>query len=304
MLSAVLAAGCADDGAPDASAPTDVAPSVTPSVAPSTAPVTEPPTSSAELGLPDTTAVAELGYPRDLLDRGRVNVVVARDGDEPFVLLAHQLRIDGFTPAPAEERRIVIPANGQRVAVQAMFGEVVDCDAPTPLDADLAVRFTLGDDPGVHEGAIELDDTTTLADIRARTCTARRVLAENDIALGEPALAGETLALDLTIERRTGDAELAVHAIEGTVLFGVASAYEQGEPERTLASGTSRLVLPLTFDVNRCDPHAVAETTRKKGLTLWIAVDGATPQPVAVDIASIEADLEEILNRCKARTGQ
>jgi hypothetical protein len=301
VLLAVLSACQADDGAPDATASTVVATAGEATTVPATAPTS---TSTTEPALPDTVAVAELGYPRDLLDRGRVNVVITREGDEPFVLFDHQLHIAGFAPAPAEERRIVIPGNGQRVAVQAIFGEVVDCDATTPLAATLAVHFAHGSDPAVHEGAIGLDDTTILAEIRARFCTARRVLAENDITLGEPVLDGETFELDLTIERLTGDAELAVHAVQGTVLFGVESSFEQGDPERTLASGEPELVLPLAFDVNRCDPHAVAETTRKKGLTLWISVDGATAQPVDVDISSIDDDLEEILNRCTARAGQ
>lgn len=254
--------------------------------------------------LPEIAAAAELGYPRDLLDRGRVNVVVTRDGDEPFVVLDHQLRIGGFEPVAVEERRIVIPGNGQRVAIQGIFGEVSDCESPTPPSAALAIHYMLGDDPTVHEGAIELDDTETLAEIRARFCTARRVLAENDIALGDPTLDGETFTIDVTITRRAGSAELAVHAIQDTVLFGVESPYEQGAPERTLSPGVSALVLPLTFDVNRCDPHAVAETTKMKGLTLWVAVDGAMPQPVDVDIAPIDDELEEILNRCTTRTGE
>lgn len=294
MLLTLLTGACADDGAPVAAPSGSAASTVT----------TVTTVTNAGSPLPDLVAVAELGYPRDLLDRGRVNVVVTRSGDEPFVVHDHQLRIEGFTPAPPEERRIVIPANGQRVAVQAVFGEATDCDAPTPLAASLLVHYTFGDDPDVHEGAIDLDDTATLAEIRGRFCTARRVVAENDVSLGEPTLDGETFTLDLTIVRRTGTAELAVDAIQGTVLFGVESPYEQGAPERTLGAEADELVLPLTFDVNRCDPHAVAETTKKKGLTLWVVVDGATAQPVDIDISSIDDDLEQILDRCKTRTGQ
>lgn len=254
--------------------------------------------------LPEIVAVAELGYPRDLLDRGRVNVVLTREGDEPFAVLEHQLHIDGFEPAPPEARRIVIPPNGQRVAVQGIFGEVVDCEVPPPLAASLVIHYTIGDGAEVGEGTIELDDTVTLAEIRARFCTARQVLAENDVTLGDPTLDGETFTLDLTITRRSGNTELVLDAIQGTVLFGVESPYEHGAPERTLGTEVDELVLPLTFDVNRCDPHAVAETTKKKGLTLWISVDGATAQPVDIDISPIDDELEEILNRCKARTGQ
>lgn len=291
VLSLLLAA-CGSDG-----------PSAGPG-APSTSPASAPPTVASEPGLPDTTAVAELGYPRDLLERGRVNVVVTRAGDEAFVLLDHQLRIEGFEPAPVEERRIVVPGNGQRVAIQGVFGEVVDCDAPAPLDASLAVRYQLGDDRTVHEGAIGLDDTSVLDEIRAGFCTARRVLEENEVVLGPPTLDGETFGLDLTITRRSGDAELVVHAIQGTVLFGVESPFRQGAPERALAPDAAELVLPLTFDVNRCDPHAVAETTKRTGLTLWIAVDGQPPQPVEIDIATIEDELDVILDRCEQRSGR
>lgn len=311
VLLTLVVAACAEDADPDSS-PEGSTPASTTLVLATTADTTapKPPTSSspsttnAAPELADTIAVAELGYPRDLLDRGRVNIVITRDGDEPWVLVEHQLRTEGFTPAPAEERRIVIPGNGQRVAIQALFGDPVDCDAPTPLAASLAVRYTFGDDVGVREGTIQLDETSTLAEIRSRYCTARQVFADNDVTLGEPILDGETFSVDLGIVRRTGDAELAVHAVQGTVLFGVETPHQQGAPERTLASGVGELVLPLTFDVNRCDPHAVAETTRKKGLTLWVAVDGATPQPVDVDISAIDDELEEILERCKARTGQ
>jgi hypothetical protein len=320
---AVLAgAGCADDGtpagAPSAATVTSPTPTGTDPTSVTTGGVTTIPapttvTASTDAPpvtpeLPEITAVAELGYPRDLLERGRVNVVVARVGDEPFVLHDHQLRIDGFEPAAPEERRIVIPPNGQRVAIQGIFGEVVDCELDTPLTASLAVHYTTGSaasqqDGTIAAGVIELDDTAVLGAIQARFCTGRRILAENDIELGEPTVTDETVTLDLTITRRSGDAELTIDAIQGTVLFGVESPYAQGAPERTLAPGAAELVLPLTFDVNRCDPHAVAETTRKKGLTLWMAVDGAEAQPLDVDIAPIDGDLEEILDRCKARTG-
>lgn len=303
----LIAAGCADDGATMtadvAEPPIEDAP-IEPVPTSNTAdPAVPEPGASSTGAMPETTAVAELGYPRDLLDRGRVNVVVTREGATPFVLLDHQLRIDGFEPAPPEERRIVIPPDGRRVAIQGIFGEVVDCDRATPLAAALTVHYVLGSDPAVQEGRLELDDTATLADIRARFCTARRVQEENELVLGEPTLDGETFTLDLAIIRRAGTAELTVHAVDGTVLFGVETPAEQGAPGRTLPPRSDELVLPLTFDVNRCDPHAVAETTRKKGLTLWIAVDAAAPQPVDVDISTIEDDLEEILDRCKARTG-
>lgn len=289
---ALALAGCAT---PEEGADATVAVSTTLA---SDAPTTVATTDSV---LDAISAVAELGYPRDLLDKGRVNVVLRRDDATDLVLLDKQLRIDGFDPAPVEERRTVVPT-GRDVAVQAAFGEVVDCESPGPPAAALGVHYLLGDDATVHDGAIALDDTATLEDIRARFCTERQVLAENDLDFGDPAIEGETFTVDLTLRRRTGDAELTLHTLKGTVLFGFETTSEQGSPERVRPSDVDDLVIPLVVDVNRCDPHAVAETTRKSGLTLWISLDGADPQPVDVDISSILDEMETVLDRCRERT--
>ncbi|MGA9275726.1 MAG: hypothetical protein WBV89_02145, partial [Ilumatobacter sp.] len=93
---------------------------------------------------PPMEVVASLGYPRDLLDRGRVNVKISRDDDTDFVILDKQLVADHFTPAPVEERRTSLPPNGRVVALQTLFGDVEDCEDPTPVTATLDVTFTSG----------------------------------------------------------------------------------------------------------------------------------------------------------------
>lgn len=55
--------------------------------------------------VPAMDVVASLGCPRDLLDRGRVNVRIGRTGDEEFVVHDKQIVADFFDPAPVEERR-------------------------------------------------------------------------------------------------------------------------------------------------------------------------------------------------------
>lgn len=257
--------------------------------------------SAASPVLAGVEAVAELGYPRDLFDRGRVNVVVTRPDDVALVVIEHQLRVDGFDPAVPEARRIVVPGRGQRVAVQARFGEVVDCAAVGPPRARLRVRYLLGADRAARDAEIPLADAAVLAGIRDRICTAREVLAANDVTVGPVTLDADSFGVELSIVRRTGRAELAVTSIEGTVVFGVSSS--SGPGARTLVPGSRRLVIPLRFVVNRCDPHAVAETTRRQGLTLWIAVDGAPPQPVEIDISSLVDELDVILARCMASGG-
>ncbi len=257
---------------------------------------TEPP--------PGVTVVADLGYPRDLLDRGRVNLVVTHASDTTFVAQDRRLRARHFSSADVEIRRTTIPPNGQPVALQTLFGAVDDCTSPDPVAGALEMVYRYGDDPVARRSSFPLDDATVLDRIRAQECAARMIFSDHEITLSEAVVDGEELAVELSIRRRVGRAELVVDAIAGTVLFGVESPYEQGAPERTLAADAESLTLPLRFDVNRCDPHAVAETTKRAGLDLSIGVDGADAQRVSIPVESILDDLEVILARCKARTGQ
>jgi len=248
--------------------------------------------------------VASLGYPRDLLDRGRVNVKISRDDDTAFVVFDKQLLAEYFEPAPVEERRTILPPNGQVVALQTLFGNVADCESTAPVRATIVLTFSYGDDPARKRASFPLTDTATLGQIRLQECTVRQVLAENDIELRKTAVDGETMTSDLVITRRSGNSRLELESIKGTVLFGASTPFEQGDPARVLEPDRSSLVLPIDIDVNRCDSHAVAETTRKFGIDLYVSVDGADPQRIDVPIDPILDDLETMLDRCKARTGQ
>lgn len=248
--------------------------------------------------------VAALGYPRDLLDRGRVNVKVSRDGDVDFVILDKQLVADHFTPAPVEERHTLLPPDGRTVALQTLLGEVDDCDSTEPVTASLVVTFTYGDDPTLKTTAIPFTDTSTLDDIRIQKCTVQQVLDENEIELSGPVIDGEAMSVDLVIRRRQGESRLGLDAIKGTVLFGVATPFAPGATKRILEPDETEAVIPLTIDVNRCDSHAVAETTRKFGIDLYVSVDGSESQLIQVSIDDIESDLEAMLQLCKQRTGQ
>lgn len=254
--------------------------------------------------LPPMDVVAALGYPRDLFDRGRVNLKVSREDDTDFVILDKQLIADHFTPAPVEQRRTVLPPDGRAVALQTLFGEVAECDSTEPVTASLVVTFTYGSDPTLQSTAIPLTDATVLDDIRDRQCTVRRVLSENEIELRDAVVDGETMSVDLTIRRSTGQSRLDLRSIKGTVLFGVETPFESGDPERVLEAGETELLVPIVVDVNRCDAHAVAETTRKFGVDLYVSIDGADPQLVPVPIADLVVDLEAMLESCTVRTGQ
>jgi hypothetical protein len=247
---------------------------------------------------------AELGYPRDLLERGRVNLVVSRPGDEPFVVVSKQLRVSGFDPADPDVRSSSVPPNGQRMALQTEFGSVDDCDLPGPVTAAVHLTYTYGDDPRQRRAVVPISDTAVLDQVHEQECTARRVLAGNQITVEDVEVDGETIRADLVVRRTAGDEALAIEAMAGTVLVGVESPLPAGGPGRRLAAGDAELLVPVIFDVNRCDSHAVAETTRKFGFDLWISVDGAEPQRVPVTIDHLLDELETIIERCRSRTGQ
>ena len=175
--------------------------------------------------LPPIDAVASLGYPRDLLDRGRVNIKISRDDDTDFVILDKRLVADHFTPAPVEERRTVVPPNGRTVAVQTLFGDVSDCASPAPVAATLDITFTLGDDPTHRTASIPLTDATTLDAIRFQRCTVRQVTDQNAIELRDAVVDGETMTVDLVVTRREGTSRLGLDTIKGTVLFGASTTF-------------------------------------------------------------------------------
>lgn len=299
-MAALLAVGCGPDGSAD---PPDDGEPVTSTDGSSTVGVAPDPPDVTN-ALPPTNVVAALGYPRDLLDRGRVNIRVDRADDVELVLVDKQLVARHFTPAPPEARRTVVPTNGQVVAVQTLFGEVSDCDDPSPVEAELVVSYLLGDDPTTHRGVIEVDDATTLDDIRLQICTQQRVAESNAFELQVDDVDGETMSARLVVRRREGTEPLAFDAIKGTVLFGATADVAAGSPERVLDTDEDETAIAIRFTVNRCDPHAVAETTRKHGLDVYVAVGDVPAQRVSVPIDTIIPQLEEMLERCKQRTGQ
>ena len=309
-----LSAGCGpDEPSTDIS---DTAPSTTADGPTSTVPApvdtsdepTEGDTSDAPAeddgALPPMHVVAGLGYPRDLLDRGRVNIRIDRPDDVELVLFDKQLVARHFAPPPVEVRRTVVPPGGQVVAVQADFGEVADCDDPGPVEAELVVSYALGGDPTVRTGSIVLDDATTLDDIRLQICTQRRVAEHNAFELQVRDVDGETMNAQLVVRRREGTDRLAFDAIKGTVLFGAAALVPAGSPERILDADEDETAIAISVTVNRCDPHAVAETTRKYGLDVYVAVDDIPAQRIPVPIDAVVPQLDEMLDRCRERTGQ
>ncbi len=246
------------------------------------------------------TATVELGYPRDLFERGRVNVVLSNESEDDLVILSRELAVDGFASAGAQRRRSTLPGGGVRVALQTRFGEA-ECADRRPPTASMRITYSTRADPTPRTAAIPIEDTSVLEGIRARVCAAEHVRDALDIRVEGIEVAGERIEADLVHTRVAGRSTYEITAIIGTVLIGADVRGAAGVGPWALPADATTLVLPLEFWVNRCDAHAVSETTRKFGLDLRMSVDGASEQPVPVPLGGLASAFEMILERCQAR---
>lgn len=292
-----LAGACAADG--DAlPAPTAPSPSTVPA---STVPASTVPASTAIAPAPGfLTAITEAGYPRDLLQRGRVNVETTNSGDVALRVTSRELLIDYFRSPGPEERRSLIAA-GATIDLQTAHGEVVDCVATEPITAVAVLEYHEEGDDTERVVAVPIGDTAILETVRTRVCTARALTDAFTLTFSDPVIDGETLTTTLRLERRADSPVIVLDRAFGTVLFGVERS--DASPS-TIEPGDTSATADLRFDVNRCDPHAVAETTKKFGLQLQVAIDGAEPVWTEVDVTPLHASLDRILDTCKQRTGQ
>ena len=128
--------------------------------------------------------------------------------------------------------------------------------------------------------------------------------ADNEFDLQVDDVDGETMTARLVVRRRSGTDRLAFDAIKGTVLFGAKAAVEAGSPERVLDADEAETSIGITFTVNRCDPHAVGETTRKYGLDVYVAAGDIEAQRIDVPVDEFVPRFDEMLAHCKERTGQ
>ena len=234
---------------------------------------------------------------RDLLDRGLINVLTHNGSESSLLLNDIELIADFFVGEPAAERTISL-RSGRQVAIQVPFGMVDDCDAEAPVQAKLAFTYTTDERPEPIAARIDLDGTDLLDTIRARQCTTRRFGEATRTRFEGTEMVDGTVVTRLVLEPTGEMSDLAVTAVSGTILVDARTS-DDWQGSRV---GDEPVTIPLTFVVNRCDPHALAEVTKRYGLALAVSVDGAEPVDVAVDVSDLVADLETIVEQCTAAT--
>jgi hypothetical protein len=248
------------------------------------------------------TAELVITRQRDLLDRGLINVLTRNESGEDLLLADRRLVADHFeTVASAGSTSL---RDGRTIAIQVPYGHTVDCTDDTAVSARFA--FTYRADGGSPATAsVDVTGTEILDAIRAEQCATRVFEAAVDASLTDPVITAEgelvaTLRLEPTRQAADGAPTLTIVRASGTILVA-ARLPDDLVPLAVPAEG--ELTVPVTFTVNRCDPHALAEVTKRYGLDLDVSSDGAPPQSIAIDVSSMEDELERIVQRCRDRAG-
>jgi len=233
---------------------------------------------------------------RDLIDRGLINVLTQNDSAASLLLDDIRLVADSFAAEPATGRTISV-REGREVAIQVPYGTVDDCDSDQPITAQLTFDYSTDLDTMQRLGTIDLEGTDILDTIRAEACARRHLDELARIGFVRTEIVGDDLVTELRIEPIESPIDVRVSAVSGTILVGV------HPPEGWVGTGVDDgATVPLQFVVNRCDPHALGEVTKRFGLDLEVSIDGDDPVSVAIDVDALARDLEAIVTLCRANS--
>lgn len=284
----LVGAGLASCGS-DGPSPSDARSVVTSSTPASSSP-------SPISGLDGVSGELVITRQRDLIDRGLINVLTHNDNSEQLLITDRELVADHFAGQPAATRTVNVPA-GRQIAIQVPYGVVEDCTSDTPVSAVLAFAYTTPTDNTRRTTRLPIGGTDILDGIRAEQCAGRTLADETEITFSNVVMVDGTVRADLHIERTEERSEFTFGQFVGTVLVDVRRTTDSATPV-TLSPLDRSVMIPLTFVVNRCDPHAMAEVTKRFGLDLELSVDGAEPHLVTIDLSPLSDDLEAAVQAC------
>jgi hypothetical protein len=290
----LVLAGCATGEVGTSSAP----PAPTSTAPSTTATSTTAPGTAADLGI-------ELfaDYPRYLWHKRRLAIATTNAGAEPIEVRLVGLVADHFAVLAPEVKSALIPP-GSRTDLQVDFGELVDCGGATALSA--AVEIEVARPPGSPaQHAVVPIDPAPLDTIRDEECAQLVVTDAVDIRFAEEsAVEGGVLATELIIDRRAGDEVVTASSLRGTELIGLQQAPQTTDPVAVLDPGEASVRVPVEFQVIRCDPHAVGQSTRTYDFKLWVAVGDREAQlMILAPNPELKSRLQQLIARCVEEGG-
>lgn len=236
---------------------------------------------------------------RDLLDRGLINVQVVNDSGSELTITDRRLVPEHFDTEPAAARTSRIPV-GRPVHLQVPYGSANDCTADGPVTAVLQYTYSI-DGSTETDAVVELGGTELLDRIRAEQCAQGTFEAAFDAAFEAPAVDDEALDVELVLTPATSSSSsFRIVGSDGTILVEAAVGATRDTPVELTTGRDVRL--PVRFSVIRCDPHAMAEVTKRYGLSLRVEIDGEPePYDVDVDVSPLLDPLAEIVENCRRK---
>jgi hypothetical protein len=241
-------------------------------------------------------------YPRYLHGQNRINLSTTNLGLADIYITSRLLRAEHFVPLPADNGRSSIVWAGRTVDIQVEFGEVASCGDRGPFAASVEYEYSTADDSSTRRVVIAFDPGL-LDQIRETRCARQAILEAVDISPSHPVIEGTTVRVDLTLTRRQGRSPIRLAAVRGSVIFAMTGRpASEGDPIVELASDQESVTTPISFEVARCEPHAVSQASQPYVFTLWIGVAGrpAEPLPLVLD-PDVRTALATILDRCLAQ---
>lgn len=254
----------------------------------------------ARADLPGVSASAVVTRQRDLVERGLVNVMTHNGTGHDVLIVGAQLVASGLDAPPAASRTIKI-APDRTIAIQVPYGVAADCGEAMTVTATLEVAYRRDPNSAVRRGSIPLGESEVLSRLRAQQCAVELLAAATTITLVDPMVADGALAVTVRIELSDTRRAIVVGAARGTIL--VAARRHDASPVG-VDRGHPSASIEVTFVVNRCDPHALAEVTKPYGLEFEVAIDAGPMVWAPVPIDTIAADLDAIVAECRARQDQ
>lgn len=234
---------------------------------------------------------------RDLLDRGLINVEFQNDSTLELTVHDRRLVATGFEIPAAPDRTSRIP-NTRPVHLQVPYGQATECGpAPTTARLDYTYTTATGEEPVA--ASVEVAGTELLDEIRAEQCAQVTFDDLVEASFGVVTVDEEAATVALGLERRSDGPAIEVRTASGTILVG---AELVGGPVDVPDEVGDAVDVAIVLVVNRCDPHAMAEVTKRYGLTLDVSIDGERPQSVDVPIEPVVESLETIVEACRRRT--
>jgi hypothetical protein len=262
----------------------------------STAPVTIASPASAE---PPEWLTLSLRYSsRHSQGKRRLDVVTTNNGTKQIVITSIVLHAQHFTELPTEAKTSrILP--GLTVAVKTDFGAVIDCAAPGPLDASVALTLLIGESQTEQSFDIPVEPAP-LDVIRANDCNTALVAEAVDITFAEEwAVDDGAVLAELIVARDQSTEPITVASVRGMILYGLETPTPSEGSIGVIEPDEGELRIPVRLTLARCDVHAVSQAPDGYAFRVWVGVGDGEPILATVKPSgSLQDELERIVLDC------